>query len=118
MPTEPEPEALPSRVELLGALRAVHEAIDIPHAATVSEQEKRDTILIERCGHAVVMLHSLLAQDAWADCKWSTVYLRARLAEHSAEGYKTWDKRVAELEATRQAEAMHEALRLWDGRNA
>jgi hypothetical protein len=30
-------------------------------------------------------------------------YLRARLAEHPAQGYKTWDERTAELEAARQA---------------
>jgi hypothetical protein len=30
-------------------------------------------------------------------------YLRERLAEHPAEGYKTWDERVIELEAARKA---------------
>jgi len=28
-------------------------------------------------------------------------YLRARLAEHPAVGYKTWDERVAELDAAK-----------------
>jgi hypothetical protein len=32
-------------------------------------------------------------------------YLRERLAEHPAEGYKTWDERVAELDAARSCGA-------------
>jgi hypothetical protein len=93
----------PTREELLDALRAVLEATDIPHAATTGEQEKRDAILVERIGHVTVMLRSLLAEDSWADWKWSTAYLRERLAEHPAESYKTWDERVIELEAARKA---------------
>jgi hypothetical protein len=93
----------PSRDDLLGALRAVLEAIDIPHAATVGDQEKRDAILIERTGHAMVMLRSLLAENSSADWEWSVEYLRERLAEHPAEGYKTWAERAVELEAARRA---------------
>jgi hypothetical protein len=55
----------PSRAELLDTLRAVHEAVDIKHSATVGEQEKRDAILIERVGHLTVMLRTLLADDSW-----------------------------------------------------
>ena len=56
-------------------------------------------ILIERTGHVAVMLRSLLAEDSWDDWKWSVAYLRERLAEHPAQGYKTWEARAAELEA-------------------
>ena len=70
-----------TREELLDALRAVHQAIDIPHAATTGEQEQRDSILIERVGHVTVMLRGLLAEDSWHDWSWSTAYLRERLAE-------------------------------------
>jgi hypothetical protein len=91
------PEA--TREELLDALRAVREAIDIPHAATVGEQEDiRAPILDARLRHTVVMLQAIL--DDKADyVAWKVEYLRARLAEHPAEGYKTWAERVAELEA-------------------
>jgi hypothetical protein len=80
------------------ALAAVFEALDIPHGATVGDQEIRDRILLERAGHARVMLASVLDPDraGHPDVEWSVGYLRARLAEHPATGYKTWQERVAE----------------------
>jgi hypothetical protein len=39
--------------------------------------------------------------SASADVPWSVAYLRARLAEHPAEGYKTWDERMVELDAAK-----------------
>ena len=84
------------------ALMAVLEALDIPHAATVVEQEIRDRILVERAGHALVMLNGILGSDTF-DPAWSVAYLRARLAEHPAEGYRTWAERVAELDAAKAA---------------
>ena len=82
------------------ALAAVLEALDIPHAATMGGQETRDKILIERAGHAVVMLRSVLDGEHPApDAPWSVAYLRERLAEHPAQGYKTWDELTAELNA-------------------
>jgi hypothetical protein len=96
----------PTREELLDALRAVLEAVDIPHAATTGDQEQRDSILIDRVGHLAVMLRGLLGEDSWHSWSWSTAYLRERLAEHPAEGYKTWDERVIELEAARKASAV------------
>ena len=80
------------------ALDAVRDALDIPHAATVGEQETRDRILVERAGHAVVMLQSILGGDTF-DPAWSIAYLREQLAKHPAAGYKTWAERVAELDA-------------------
>src|SRR5438093_9010023 len=68
--------------ELLGALAAVLEALDIPHAATVGDDETRTRILLERVGHTVVMLNSiLLAEHPAPDAAWAIAYLRARLAE-------------------------------------
>ena len=93
----------PTQEELLEALRAVLETVDIPNGATMGDQETRDAILLERVGHVVVMLRGLLAEDSWHDWAWSTAYLRERLAEHPATGYKTWDERVIELEAARAA---------------
>jgi hypothetical protein len=92
--------------ELLDALTAVRDAIAIPNAATVGDQETRDAILVERARDAVVMLDSILDGAATPDVPWSVAYLRARLAEHPAAGcYKTWDERVAELDAAKAASA-------------
>jgi hypothetical protein len=51
------------------------------------------------------MLQNILDEDdgRTVDVPWSVEYLRARLAEHPAEGYKTWAERVAELERARQS---------------
>jgi hypothetical protein len=98
----------PPRDDLLDALRAVREAIDIPHPATVRDGETHDRILKERVLHAVVMLQNIVPDDGRpcaADViPWSVEYLRARLAEHPASGYRTWAERVAEMERARQAE--------------
>ena len=75
------------------ALAAVAEALDIPHGATAGDQETRDKILLERAGHAVVMLRSILGDHATLDVPSSVEYLRARLGEHPAEGYRTWGER-------------------------
>ncbi len=89
-------DTTPDAAQLLDALAAVRQALDIPTAATAGGQEARDAILVERAGHAVVMLQGILSGDD-SDIPWSVAYLRARLAEHPATGYKTWDERVAEL---------------------
>ena len=53
--------------DLLDALTAVREALDIPHAATVGDDETRAKILDERLGHTVVMLQGILGRDVgWA----------------------------------------------------
>ncbi|HEY6789911.1 MAG TPA: hypothetical protein VI365_21635 [Trebonia sp.] len=91
-----------SQADLMDALRAVCEAIGIPHAATVGHQKVRDEILVERAGHAVAMLDSILSGNEWTDVAWDVAYLRARLAEHPAVGYKTWDERMAEMDAALQ----------------
>ncbi len=89
--------------DLLDALAAVREALDIPNGATAGDQRTRDAILLERAGHAAVMLAGILGADATPDIPWSVAYLRERLAEHPAEGYRTWAERVAEMGRARQA---------------
>jgi hypothetical protein len=79
--------------QLTDALQAVLEALDIPNAATVGGQEVRDKILVERAGHAVVMLQGILGGDTY-DPEWSIAYLREQLAKHPATGYKTWAELV------------------------
>lgn len=83
------------------ALQAVLEALDIAHAATVGYAEIRTAILVERAGHAKLMLATVLGQDHH-DPAWAVAYLRDRLAEHPATGYRTWDERMAELDAARR----------------
>jgi hypothetical protein len=87
--------------ELLDALAVVREALAIPHGATVADQQRRDAILVERAGHAAVMLAGILGADAARDVPWSAAYLREQLAKRPAAGYKTWDERAAELEAAK-----------------
>ena len=76
------------------ALRAVLEALGIPHPATVGDGEAHDRILAERVMHTVVFLGSFLDGG---EPDWSLGYFRERLAEHPAAGYRTWDEAVAEL---------------------
>ena len=95
----PDPDALDLSTAT-DALRAVLEALDIPNAATVGEQRTRDAILVERAGHARLMLATVLGQDSH-DPKWAVGYCRERMAEHPATGYKTWAERMAELDAAK-----------------
>jgi hypothetical protein len=96
----------PDAGELLYVLTAIRAALAVPHAATVGEQETRDAILLERVGHAAAMLDGVferLGDGRDPMIGWSAGYLRERLAEHPATGYRTWDERVAELEAAKAA---------------
>ncbi|MGC5007461.1 hypothetical protein [Streptomyces sp. DT203] len=67
-------------------LAAVLEAIAIPYPATVGDSETYGRILADRVMHARVTLEDALRRDD--DLGWSTDYLRARLAEHPATGYR------------------------------
>jgi hypothetical protein len=63
-------------------------------------RQVRAKILEDRLVHTVVMLKSVLCDEHPAsDVPWSVAYLRARLAEHPATGYRVWDERMAELDA-------------------
>jgi hypothetical protein len=104
-PDQPAPDKCIECGEPLAmhALRAVLEALDIPHPATVGDGEVRDRILGERVMHTVVFLRGLLTDltDDWAAARAERGldYFRQKLAEHPAAGYRTWDELVAELHA-------------------
>lgn len=78
-------------------LRAVRDALDIPHAATFGHDETRTEILQQRVTHAVIALAAVL-DDPSVDVEWTTAYLRGRLAEHPAAGYVTHDQADAALD--------------------
>lgn len=67
-------------------LRAVLEALDIPHPATTGDAEVHDRLLADRVIHTVVALRGVLEDGD--DPGWSADYLRARLAEHPPTGYR------------------------------
>lgn len=78
-----------STTELRSLLEAVREAIAIPYAATMGDDQARARVLTERVMHAQIALTNVL--DRGDDPGWSADYLRARLAEHPATGYRHWD---------------------------
>jgi hypothetical protein len=86
-PTAPAPAPAP-RTGDRDLLRAVLEALDIPSPATVGDGEVYDRILLDRVMDAVVALQGVLRRGD--DAGWSADYLRARLAEKPATGYRTW----------------------------
>lgn len=74
-------------------LKAVLEALDIPHPATVGDHEVHDRVLNDRVMHAVIALRAALDDKPLMDIEWTTEYLRERLAEHPATGYRVWGDR-------------------------
>jgi hypothetical protein len=93
----------PTASDLREALAAVVEALSVPHAAAVGDDETRTKILLDRLGHMVVMLQGVLGENATVDLPWSVAYLRGRLAERPAAGYRTWDEAMADLDAAKAA---------------
>ena len=69
-------------------LAAVLEALDIPSPATVGDSEAHREILASRAMDAVIALRGVL--DQGDDPGWSADYLKARLTEKPATGYRTW----------------------------
>lgn len=67
-------------------LRAVLEAIDMPHPATIGDSERHHEILADRAMHATIALRGVLRNGD--DPGWSADYLRARLTEHLPTGYR------------------------------
>lgn len=84
-PTTPTPAPAP-RTGDRDLLRAVLEALAIPHPATVGDSEVHDRILMDRVMDARVALEGVLQRGD--DPGWSADYLRARLAEKPATGYR------------------------------
>lgn len=70
-------------------LDVVLDAIDIPYGATAGDEEIRDEILGHRLMQLVVSLRTL-RDDPGRDAAWTLGYLREKLAEHPATGYRTW----------------------------
>lgn len=72
-------------------LAAVLEALDIPSPATVGDGEVYERILLNRVLDVRVALQGVLQRGD--DPGWSADYLRARLAEKPATGYRAWGER-------------------------
>ncbi|MDN3023829.1 hypothetical protein [Streptomyces sp. S.PB5] len=83
--------------ELRVLLAAVLEALDIPHPATVGDAETHDRILLNRVMDARVALEGALQRGD--NPGWSADYLRARLGEKPATGYRAAGHARAEQEA-------------------
>lgn len=79
----PDPEARTADRVLL---QAVLEAIAIPYPATVGDSEVHDRILTDRVIDARVALEGVLSRGD--DPAWSAGYLRERIAEKPATGYR------------------------------
>lgn len=73
--------------ELRALLAAVLEALAIPYPATVGDGEVHDRILLDRVMDARVALEGVLQRSD--EPGWTADYLRARLAEKPATGYRT-----------------------------
>jgi hypothetical protein len=79
--------------DALALAAAALEAIGIPSPATVGDDEIRVPILLERVQYLHLALRNLLGANPRLG--WELDYLRQRLAEHPAEGYRTWDEVTA-----------------------
>ncbi|WP_406321902.1 hypothetical protein [Streptomyces sp. NBC_01637] len=77
-------------------LDVVLEAIDLPYPATVGDEETYRKILDQRLGLALVVARAALA-EAPDSIGWNADYLRRKLSEHPATGYRS----LADEEASR-----------------
>ncbi|MBP5892817.1 hypothetical protein [Streptomyces scabiei] len=73
--------------DLRQLLAVVLDAVDIAHPATVGDAEVHGRILADRVMDARVALEGVLRQGD--DPGWAADYLRSRLAEKPAVGYRT-----------------------------
>ncbi|MEV5940324.1 hypothetical protein [Streptomyces sp. NPDC051994] len=69
-------------------LEAVYEALNLPYPATIGDRDVRDRILVERVMHARVALSAVVARGD--NPEWSADWLRDRIAEHPATGYRVF----------------------------
>jgi hypothetical protein len=76
-------------------LAAVLEALDLPYAATVGDEDAYRQALEERAMHAKIALRSVLDGHP-LDVEFTTSYLRERLGEHPPT-YRTLDQARAAL---------------------
>jgi hypothetical protein len=82
--------AEPIDLKAVDLLMAVQEAIDLPHAATVGDNQIRRAALEERAAHAAITLHRVLDPEGGGTLVWEALDLRARLAALPARPYTTW----------------------------
>lgn len=86
----------PAPDEMLDMLRAIREALDIPHAATIRHDETRTRILDQRAMFVTAALGPFLDHDP-VSASTMIRYLRERLAQHPPTGYVTYDQAQAAL---------------------
>lgn len=72
--------------ELRVLLEAVLEAVAIPYPATIGEEERHNEILNDRVMDARIALEGVLHRGD--EPGWTADYLRTRLAERPATGYR------------------------------
>lgn len=83
--------------ELMDLLRAVHEALDLPHAASLDGEKTRDEILRRRLMYVDSVLSCVL--DDYIHLAAIARFLRDRTAEYPAAGYVTQEQAMAEVKA-------------------
>lgn len=91
---EPTPYAAD---DLLDLLRAVREALDVPHAASRGGEEIRDKVLQQRLLCVGYVLGSVLNDDVILPAM--ARFLRMQTAEHPATGYVTHEQAQAAVKA-------------------
>ncbi|MFF9688967.1 hypothetical protein [Streptomyces sp. NPDC014623] len=74
--------------DLRHLLEAVLEAIDIPHPATIGDQDAHRALLEARASLAVTVARAALAEHP-DGIGWNADYLRRKLIEYPATGYRT-----------------------------
>jgi len=84
------------------ALELALEAIDIPHAATVGDEETRARVMLGRVTSAIIMMRAVL-ERADSEMAWELGYCREQLDKYPAAGYRTWDDVRADQAARRSA---------------
>jgi hypothetical protein len=84
--------AEPVDLKAVELLMAVQEAIDLPYAATVGDNEIRRVALEERAMHAAITLERVLDPDSGPSVVWEARNLRERLAALPVRTYTTWEQ--------------------------
>jgi hypothetical protein len=88
MTSNVQPETPAENRDLRQLLEAVLQALDVPRPATIGDEEAYRAILENHAMHARIALRGVLEQGD--DPGWAADYLKARLAEKPATGYRTW----------------------------
>lgn len=78
--------------ETRAVIDVVLEALDIPYAATVGQEETRAKILDRRLMWTVTVLRTMFDGPHPPESDWALSYLREKLAEHPPVGYVTGEQ--------------------------